>query len=149
MPVAPSDTASGYASAAQVDAFQAAGVEVDLEHRLRRGHAFDLVALDFHREHRPLRPLVEIRAHRRRDEVRERPQYFVIDEVSDIVESTLQIGLDLTLDFGPLFVESWIEARLERSIERPRRIRVRKQNAVDRLEIVVRANLLEVRAKRP
>ena len=90
-------------------------VDVDLEHGPRRGHALDLAAVDLDREHRPLRPLVEVRAQRRAQQVVEGAQHLVLGEAAHRLERACEAGVGLGHRRRPVAGRGGVEARGERA----------------------------------
>ena len=84
--IAPAQAAARDPAAAQVDALELARVHVDLEQRPRRDHAVDPPALDLDREHRPLRPLIDVGAHGGANQVLEAAQDLVVEQAADAAQ---------------------------------------------------------------
>ena len=82
--VAPAQAAARHPAAAQMNALEQPRMHVDLEQRPRRDHAVDPRAFHLEAEHRPLRPLIEVGAHRRAHQVLEALQNLVVEQAGDL-----------------------------------------------------------------
>ena len=98
--IAPTNAAARHAPASQMNTVEPPRVNVDLHHRLRRRHVLHFRAFHFDRENWPFRFLIDVGARRRRDQVAERSQHFIVEEAAHVIERLFELVVGGADPFG-------------------------------------------------